>query len=52
MSFDEWFEKNRDELAGLLRGDQQEALYRVWFAGYEAGLEAMGKIAGELWSLK
>ena len=52
MSFDEWFEANRDELAVLLRGDQEQALYKAWLAGYESGLEEMGKFARELWSLK
>jgi CBS-domain-containing membrane protein len=52
MTFDEWFEANRDELSDLLRDDQLEALYRAWLAGYEAGMAEMGKFARELWSLK
>ena len=48
MSFDEWFEANRDELAALLRGDQEEALYKAWLAGYEEGLAEMGKFAQDL----
>ena len=52
MTFDEWFEANRDELSDLLRGNELEALYRAWFAGYEAGMAEMGKFARELWSLK
>jgi hypothetical protein len=42
MNFDEWFEEHKDELAQLLRGDQEEALYRAWLAGYTAGLGEMG----------
>ena len=46
MIFNEWFEKNKDELSLLLRNDELEALYRAWLAGYEAaGLDAMGKFA-------
>jgi hypothetical protein len=52
MTFEEWFEANRDELATLLRNDDVEALYKAWLAGYEAGLAEMGKFAKELWSLK
>lgn len=52
MSFEEWFEANRDKLAELLRNDDVEALYKSWLAGYEAGLAEMGKFAKELWSLK
>jgi hypothetical protein len=52
MTFDEWVEQNRDELAPLLRGDEIEALYRAWFAGYEAGLATMGEFAKDLWTLK
>ena len=52
MTFDEWFEQNRDELTLLLQGDELEALYRVWLAGYEAGMDEMGKFARELWTLK
>jgi hypothetical protein len=50
MTFDEWFEQNKEELAPLLRGDEEEALYRAWFAGYEAGLAEMSKFARELWT--
>ena len=52
MTFEEWFEENRDELSDLLRDDQLEALYQAWLAGYEAGLAEMGKFARELWTLK
>jgi len=45
MTFDEWFEENKDELSLLLRNDELEALYRTWLAGYEAGLDEMGKFA-------
>jgi len=49
MTFDEWFEENRDELAALLRGDAEEALFRAWLSGYEAGLAEMGKFTQKLW---
>lgn len=52
MTFDEWFEQNRDHLAELLRNDAKEALYLAWFAGFEYGLDDMGKFAKELWTLK
>ena len=42
VMFDEWFEEHKDELAQLLRGDQEEALYKAWLAGYTAGLGEMG----------
>jgi hypothetical protein len=41
MTYQEWLDQNRDELAELLHKDQEEALYRVWFAGYEAGMDNM-----------
>jgi hypothetical protein len=52
MTFDEWFEANKDQLTELLRGDTEEALYRAWLAGYEAGLAEMGDFAKDLWTLK
>jgi hypothetical protein len=52
MNFNEWFEEHKDELAQLLRGDQEEALYKAWLAGYTAGLGEMGEFARELWTLK
>jgi hypothetical protein len=52
MTFDEWFEEHKDELAELLRGDQEEALYKAWLAGMEYGMADMGKFARELWLLK
>ena len=48
MTFDEWFEANRDELEKLLRNDQYELIYKAWLAGYEAGLDEMGKFARKL----
>ena len=48
MTFDEWFGEHKDDLALQLRGDQEDALYRAWFAGYEAGLAEMGKFTKEL----
>jgi hypothetical protein len=52
MNFEEWFEEHKDELAELLRGDQEEALYRAWLAGMEYGCFDMDKVARELWSSK
>lgn len=52
MTFDEWFEANRDKLSDLLRNDQLEALYEAWFAGYEAGMDEMGKFAKKMWTMK
>jgi hypothetical protein len=52
MTFDEWFEENRDQLTELLRNDQYELIYVAWFAGYEAGMDEMGKFAQELWTMK
>lgn len=49
MTFDEWFEANRDKLTELLRNDQRELLFTAWLAGYEAGLDEMGKFTKELW---
>ena len=50
MTFDEWFEDNREELESLLRGDQEDLLYTAWIAGYAAGLNEMGKFAADLFS--
>jgi hypothetical protein len=52
MNFNEWFEEHKDELAQLLRGDQEEALYRAWLAGMEYGCFDMDKVARGLWKLK
>ena len=41
MTYKEWLSENRDELDVLLRNDQEEALYRAWFAGYKAGMDKM-----------
>jgi len=46
--FDQWFEANRDELVELLRGDQEEALFRAWLHGYESGLSEMSKTVNDL----
>jgi hypothetical protein len=35
---------NKPELEELLRGDQEEMLYRAWAAGYAAGLHNMGNL--------
>jgi len=51
MTFDIWFETKTTELSSLLRNDELEVLYKAWFAGYEAGLDEMGKFARELWAL-
>jgi hypothetical protein len=37
MDFDAWFEANRDELANLLRNDQEQALFEAFLAGMEYG---------------
>ena len=37
MDFDTWFEENKDELAKLLRGDQEQALFEAFLAGVEYG---------------
>jgi hypothetical protein len=52
MTFEEWFEANKDQLTELLRNDQLEALYEAWLAGYEAGMDEMGKFAHQLWTMK
>jgi hypothetical protein len=52
MTFDEWFEQNRDRLTELLRNDQHELIYTAWRAGYQEGLKEMGKFALEIWELK
>ena len=52
MTFEEWFEENQDQLTELLRNDQHELIYVAWLAGYEAGMDEMGKFARELWTLK
>jgi hypothetical protein len=50
MTFEEWFEDNRDELEALLRSDQLELAYKCWLAGYEAGLNAMGRFTADLFN--
>lgn len=50
MTYDEWFEENKDELATLLGNDAEEAIYKAWFAGYEAGLKTMGDFAKQIFS--
>jgi hypothetical protein len=52
MKFEEWFEANQDQLTELLRNDQHELIYVAWLAGYEAGMDEMGKFARKLWTLK
>jgi hypothetical protein len=49
---DEWFEQHKDILAGLLRNDQEEALWLAWYAGYQKGLESASEIEKEFWTLK
>jgi hypothetical protein len=39
-------------IANVGNGDQEQAVYQAWLAGYEAGLAEMGKFARELWKLK
>jgi hypothetical protein len=50
MTFEEWFEENREDLENLLRSDQLELAYKCWLAGYEAGLNEMGRFAADLFS--
>jgi hypothetical protein len=50
MSFDEWFEENRERLERMLRSDTEELVYECWLAGYKAGLDEMGSFAAELFS--
>ncbi len=51
MYFTEWFEENRELLAELLRGDQEEALWLAWYAGYQKGLDDRANIEKEIWSV-
>ena len=48
MTFDEWFEENRERLEQMLRSDTMELVYECYLAGYKAGLEEMGSYAAEL----
>ena len=49
MTFDEWFEENRNELEEMIRSNNTEGLvYECWLAGYKAGLDTMGNFAVEL----
>lgn len=48
MTFDEWFEENREELEALLRSDQEELLFRAWMAGYDQGAKRIASFAAEL----
>lgn len=50
MSFQDWFEENKERLEDLLRGDVEEMLYEAWLAGYEEGLAEMGKFSANLFS--
>lgn len=46
MTFDEWFDKNKDELELLLRNDAMEAL----FLAYMAGMDDMGEFMSRMYS--
>lgn len=48
MTFDEWFEENRERLEQLLRSDTYDLAYECWLAGYKAGLDEMGSFAADL----
>ena len=50
MTFEEWFEANREELEVLLRSDQLELAYKCWLAGYEAGLNEMGRFTADIFN--
>lgn len=57
MTFDEWFNANREELEKMLNSDNYELLFNellfmAWQAGYGAGLDEMRQFAKELWPLK
>lgn len=43
MTFMEWFENNRENLAYLLRDDVESALYAAWISGYQEGGDALAK---------
>lgn len=49
MTWSEWFESNRDELAKLLRTDAEEALFKAYLAGIEHGGSFVGEIHKPLW---
>lgn len=48
MTFDEWLEENKERLEPLLHADTQRFAYECWLAGYEEGLNHMGKFASDL----
>lgn len=37
--FDDWLEKNKEEIERCLRWDSYELLYQAWFAGYVNGMD-------------
>ncbi len=42
-SFDEFFRVNEERIHEMMRADQYELLYAVWFGGFDYGLQAMAK---------
>lgn len=48
MTFDKWFEENRERLGQMLRSDTEKLVYECWLAGYKAGLDEMGSFAADL----
>lgn len=43
MTFDEWFEENKERLARLLRNDPADFAYECWLQGYRSSLIDMRK---------
>ena len=52
MTFDEWFEANREILTPMMRVNELDALWLAWYAGYQKGLDDRIKIDEELWTIK
>lgn len=52
--FDQWLDEHQSEIEPYLKtNDVAEALYLAWAAGYEAGMDEMGKFSRDLFrSLK
>jgi hypothetical protein len=48
-NFQDWFEKNEDQIHEMMRNDPYELLWEAWFAGYSDGLDKMAEMARPLW---
>lgn len=47
--FEEWLDEHQSELEPLIRtNDMAEVLYMAWHAGYEEGMNEMGKFSRDL----